>query len=602
MPATGAVAGAGSAINGGKVVSRALSRYGIRTVFALGGASHTYLLDALDRDGFRIISNRHESGCVSAADGYARVTGRLGVALIIADQGTPNAINGIATAFHACSPVLVLIARLPISWTEAESEYDNIKHPLVGTITKWARTVPAAERLAEYVDAAAKRALAGRPGPVVLQVPQEYLSATLLDYGAAALPAPELVRAAADPAQIARAARLLVDARHPLLITGAGATLSNRGAGPGCANEAGRECSQALADIVAEQHIPVAGNGLGRGVVPEDWERSFSWPLMQIAAKDADVVCVVGARLNQRLGYGLAPRFAPTAKFIQIDVEAEELSRNRRIDVPIVADAGLAALQLRDELRQLTRHSPAAPRREEWVRLALRDRLQYLDAVEHGVHQSVHPLVLGRELARLFPADSIIVGDGADIQNWMYGALKVGQSPGFLDHYPMGAMGVGTPLAVGAAAAAHEIALSSGQAARRVLLTTGDGSFGFYAAELQAAALANLKLLCVIGNDGAWGTELHGQMSAIHRTINTELGYARYELVGAGFGCHAEYVDTPQQLKPALDRACASPGPAVVNVIIDRSAGAQVKNDARAQMIMFDDLASNLKAQHGLAL
>ena len=216
-------------INGGMVVSRALSRYGIRTVFAVAGASHTFLLDALDHDGFRIVSSRHESGCVSAADGYARITGRLGVALIIADQGTPNAINGIAAAFHACSPVLILIARLPNSWTEAESEYDNAKHPLVGSITKWARTVPAAERLAEYIDAGAKRALGGRCGPVVLQIPQEYLSQTLADYGAAAQPAPQTARPAAYPAAIDAAAELLAGAERPLLIAGAGAAYGHAG-------------------------------------------------------------------------------------------------------------------------------------------------------------------------------------------------------------------------------------------------------------------------------------------------------------------------------------------------------------------------------------
>ena len=572
-------------LTGGAVVSRALSRYGIRTVFAVAGASHTYLLDALDRDGFRVISNRHESGCVGAADGYARITGKLGVALIIADQGTPNAINGIATAFHACSPVLVLIARLPNSWTEAESEYDNIKQPLVGTISKWSRTVPAAERLAEYVDVAAKRALAGRRGPVVLQIPQEYLSATLSDYGAAAQPVASLSRSAADPAAIGAAAKLLGEARRPLLIAGAGAAYGDAGA--------------SLRAIVEHCDLPIAGNGLGRGVVAEDWERSFNWPLMQLVAREADVVCVVGARLKQRLGYGLPPRFAKDAKFIQIDVEAEELSRNRRIDVPIAADAGLAAAQL---LEAMTARSAE---RALWVREALQSRFKFLDSVidtanksDASARASLHPLVLGRTLAARLPQNAIIVGDGADVQNWMYGGLKVRQAPGFLDHYPLGAMGVGTALAVGAAAAAREMSETSGTPLRPVLLTTGDGSFGFYPAELHAAAMAGLKLICVIGNDGAWGTELHGQMTAIKRAINTELGYLRYDQVGQGFGCHGELVETPAQLPAALDRAFAMHTPSVLNVLIGREAGRQIKNNPLAQMIMFDDLASNLQAQH----
>ena len=571
-------------INGGMVVSRALSRYGIRTVFAVAGASHTFLLDALDRDGFRIVSNRHESGCVSAADGYARITGRLGVALIIADQGTPNAINGIAAAFHACSPVLILIARLPNSWTEAESEYDNAKHPLVGAISKWARTVPAAERLAEFIDAAAKRALGGRCGPVVLQIPQEYLAQTLADYGAAAQPAPLTARSAADPAAIAAAAELLADAERPLLIAGAGAAYGN--AGP------------ALQTLVDPFDLPIAGNGLGRGVVPEDWERSFSWPLMQIAAKEADVVCVVGARLKQRLGYGLPPRFSPSAKFIQIDVMAEELSRNRRIDVPISADAGLAAGQL---VTALERRGAPRGLRALWLRERLQERMRYLDAVAARESETIHPLMLGRELAQRLPANAIVVGDGADVQNWMYGALRVRQAPGFLDHYPMGAMGIGTPLAVGAAAAAREVAVADGSPLRPVLLTTGDGSFGFYPAELHAAAQAGLKLICIVGNDGAWGTELHGQLHAIKRSVNTELGFLRYDLVGQGFGCHGEHVEKPAQLDAALTRAFSANGPSVVNVVIDRQAGAQLKTDPLAQMILFDDLATNLKVQHNFA-
>ncbi|MEZ5458629.1 MAG: thiamine pyrophosphate-binding protein [Steroidobacteraceae bacterium] len=211
-------------ITGGMVVSRALSRYGIRTVFAVAGASHTHLLDALDRDGFSIISSRHESGCVSAADGYARVTGRLGVALIIADQGMPNAINGIAAAFQACSPVLVLVARLPNSWTEAESEYDNAKHPLVTSITKSARKraggspprgVRRCRRKART--GGATRALrAADPAGVLRRE-----SAARL--GQRQQPALLAARPGADPAAIAEAARLLAAAERPLLITGAGA-------------------------------------------------------------------------------------------------------------------------------------------------------------------------------------------------------------------------------------------------------------------------------------------------------------------------------------------------------------------------------------------
>ena len=567
-----------AAISGGAVISRALSRYGIRTVFAVAGASHSWLLDALAKSGFEIISSRHESGCVSAADGYARVTGRLGVALIIADQGMPNAINGIAAAFHACSAVLVLVARLPDSWTESEAESDNLQHRLIGSITKWARTVPSETRLVEYVDAAAKRALSGRRGPVVLQIPQEFLQARCDSID---LPPPpvSLVRGPVpDPIAIETAARALVTAQRPLLIVGAGA----------CYGDAG----DALRALVAEHEIPVAGNGLGRGLVPEDGQRSFSWPYMQIAACEADVVCVIGARLKQRLGFGLAPRFASDAIFIQVDVIAEELSRNRPIDIPIVADAGAASRALLEAMRAADTR-PAAGR-GYWLHDRLQARRDYLSSLESATSEvsPVHPLALGNTLARHVTSDTIVVGDGADIQNWMYASLPVRQSPGFLDHYPLGAMGVGTPLAIGAAAAAKEMAKASGVTRRKVVLVTGDGSFGFYPAEWHAAARADLDITCFIGNDGAWGTEWHGQQQALGVTVNTELGRLPYELVAQGFGCRGLRIDNATELEATVRTALNHTGPCVVNVMIDRDSGHALKTVKLARMILFDDLTA----------
>ena len=164
---------------GGMVISRTLKRLGIGSVFSLAGAAHTFLLDALDKDEFTIISSRHETATVAAADGYARVTGKPGVALIISDQGMPNAVSGILTAHQACSPVIIIVARLPTDWIEPQSEIDHDSLSLVRPITKWSRTIHEAGRLREYVETAYRQATTGRPGPVVLQIPQEFLAQTI---------------------------------------------------------------------------------------------------------------------------------------------------------------------------------------------------------------------------------------------------------------------------------------------------------------------------------------------------------------------------------------------------------------------------------------
>ena len=202
---------------------------------------------------------------------------------------------------------------------------------------------------------------------------------------------------------------------------------------------------------------------------------------------------------------------------------------------------------------------------------------------------------------RQLPADAIIVGDGADVQNWMYGALRVRQAPGFLDHYPLGSMGIGTPLAVGAAAGAAELAAEHGDRPRPVVLVTGDGSFGFYPAELDAARMAGLRLPVVIANDAAWGTELHGQLKALGRTVNTALEAREYSRIAHAFDCAGERVSSPQDLDAAIARTLAADRPAVLDVLVDREAGAALKTDRHAMMILFDDLATNFRERHGFS-
>ncbi|HJN03685.1 MAG TPA: thiamine pyrophosphate-binding protein [Alphaproteobacteria bacterium] len=564
---------------GGMVISRALRQFGVETTFALAGASHTFLLDALDRDGFTIVPGRHETATVAAADGYSRVTGKLGVALIVSDQGMPNAVTGVLTAFEACSPVLVLVARLPINSTQPEEQIDHDALALMRPICKWARTVHSKERLREYVEAAARRALSGRPGPVVLQIPQEFLGAAIEE--AHELDAALTDAAKPEPAAAAAAADLLAKARRPMILAGSGAARAGAGA--------------ALRKLSRDFRIPVLGNALGRGLVPEDDELGWSWPLAQVAAKEADVVLWLGCRMTQRLGYGLAPRFAGDAKFIVVDIDPAEIGRNRAADVGVAADTARAA----DAIHRAMKKRKAKPNRSlKWFRDALKARLARIGELGHGDTGPIHPFRLARELMQRLPANAIYVGDGADIQNWMHAILRVRTAPGFLDHYPLGSMGIGTPLALGAAAGAAEMACETGTKPRPIVLVTGDGSFGFYPSEFNGAVRAGLKFITLISNDGAWGTEKHGQMLAIQRTVNTEFGDVRYDLIARAFGCGAERVREPADLGPALDRAFAARGAYVIDVVTDPEAGRDRKEDPRLQMIAFDDLAQSRKRHY----
>lgn len=555
------------------LIADMLVAQGVRSVFSVAGASHARLLNALDRAGVNIISSRHEGGAVASADGYARVRRQLGVALIIADQGLPNAVGCLSAAFLANSPVLVLVAALPSGFVDKKTRVDHLA--LVKGITKWAGIVESADALGNDLRNAMSAALSGRPGPVLLIMSGDQMTAELDSSGASA-PVPVTSPAAPDSTAIDRASDLLASARRPLLIAGAGAYWA--GAGPG------------LRRLNEEFGIPVTANGLGRGVLAENWKTCFSWPYAQIAACQSDCVLLVGARLTQRLGFGVPPRFAGDARFIQIDIVAEEAERTRPIDVFINADAGAATDALADGLAR--RPAPSADRRL-WLSRALQDRRARVDALSAAARQPIHPLRLGAELARRIPAGSVYVGDGADIQSWMYGAVAITSAPGFMDHYPMGAMGIGTPLAVGAAAALRDEA--GGREAPPVLLVTGDGSLGFYPAELHAAALAGLRVVVIVGNDGAWGTEVYEQHRTIGRDINTRLGTLPYEKLAESFGCLGLRLERDEDIGAVLEQAFASKQTVLVNVIIDPEAGAELKSDPLLRMILFSDLEEGQK-------
>lgn len=568
-------------VTGGMMISRTIKGLGINSVFALAGASHTYLLDALDKDDFSIVSGRHEAATVAAADGYARVTGKPGVALIISDQGMPNAVTGILTAYEACSPIIVIVARLPTAGIQPAGEIDHDALALVRPITKWARTVHDPERLREYVETAYRQATTGRPGPALLQVPQEFLAATIQNVEELDAPVTKAIRPGPSPDAVKAAADLIAKAKRPMVVAGSGAGWA--------------EAGQALRALSSGWNIPVLGNAGGRGLVPEDDKLGWSWPLAQVAAKDADVVVWAGARMTQRMGYGLPPRFNAKAKFIQIDIEGEEIGRNRPVDVPIVADAALTVQAIVDELKARKTKSKAAPK---WLKDALKERLSFIDTVGREDDGAIHPYRLARELMDRMPENAIYVGDGADVQSWMHAILRIRGPRSFMDHYPLGSMGIGTPLALGAAAGAAEIAKETGEPARPVFHVTGDGAFGFFPSEYNGAILSGLKITTFISNDGAWGTEKHGQMLAVERPLNTEFGDVHYDLIGKAFGCHAERVTDPKELGAVVDRAIKADKAAVIDVVTDPDAGRLRKTDPRVQTIAFLDLQAGRKSQY----
>jgi len=553
---------------GADLMARAVERQGVRTVFGLPGHLESFF-GALERRGIRLIHMRHESPVVIAADAYAQTRRSLGVACVTSGPGLANAVGGIASAYDAGSPVLIFAGRNPIRMLDArpQQELDHVR--LVRSITKWAQVVHDPSRLGEYIEMASRIALSGQPGPVLLEIPRDVAGGEANDDIAEQSLGP-VVRAhppAAPSADIDRAVALLEGARRPLIVAGAGAYWAHAG--------------EAIGRLSRDFGIPVLLQGPSRGLLPEDMRTVFPWPIGSIAAREADVVILAGCRMAGAIGFAAPPVFAADARFIQIDNEAEEIGRNRVVEAPVASDCKSAIEGIAAALSKRA----AAQRNPGWVAKAIEPRLARIDQTGRSEEGEVHPLRIARELAQHMPENAIFVGDGANCNSFFKAILKVQHSPGFIDHEPFGAMGVGLPHAIGAVAALQEDGIE-----RPVFLGTGDGAIGQYLGELATASLHNLPIFIVVANDGSWGSSRNITLRLFNGTYGVDLNQSRYDLVAEGLECHGEIARTPSEVGPAFSRAIAAVKQgktALVNVLVDRNSGTD-RRDPLLQTITFN--------------
>jgi len=539
-------------IHGGEMVARMLERAGVRELFTLHGGHIDPILEACDRHRFRIIDTRHEQAAAHMADGWARTTGRLGVCVVTAGPGITDAVTGVANAYMDCVPMLVLAGRSPLTDDETLPLQGFPQLEMMRPITKWARCVTHPERIPEYVAMAVREATTGRPGPVYLELPIDVLFAQR-DEEEVRWPSrlrPEH-RPAAPQATVESVLDLLEKAERPAVLAGGGVWFS--GGAP------------ALRELAETAGVPVFMNAKTRGSVPEDGGLGFGGftllasPVLRDEAGPPDLVLLLGARLGLFTGGRRNSVIPPEATVVQVDIEGEEIGRNRDVEVGIVADCGVFLGQVLDGARRRRWRI-----RERWLEALSRARAAQEQAFAPVLEREgspIHPYRLAKEIAQRLGPDDVVVADGGEAASWIGDAVRMRRPGRFLSHGYLGCLGVGLPFAA-ACKLAHPDA--------RVLLVTGDGSAGLNFAEVDTAARHRLPFVCVIFNDQAWGMSRHGQQILFQgRTVATELGLVRYERAAEGFGAHAEFVESPAEIGPALDRAFASGRVACVNAAID---------------------------------
>jgi acetolactate synthase I/II/III large subunit len=531
--------GSGTSVHGGRLVAKRLKAHGVTKLFTLSGGHIFSIFDGCREEGIDIVDVRHEQTAGFAAEGWAKATRQPGVAALTAGPGVTNAMSSMGSALMNRSPMVVLGGRAPaMRWGQGSlQEIDHI--PFVSPLTRMAQTAEPTSEIPRLMDEAFAAAAGPPGGPAFLDFPLDHVFMES-DVGAdgpgeafdpLAIPAAEGVEAAAE---------LLRGAERPVIMAGTGLYWAHG--------------EHALRAIAEELRIPVFVNGLGRGCIPADHELAFSRARGQ-GLKGADVALVVGVPMDFRLGFGGS--FGDETKIVAVDSGKPERAHPREVAAELIG--GIPATL--DALRSA---GAGGPDRTSWV-TSLRESETEKRAAEtdelNDPRAPLHPLRLYGELAQVLDRDAIVIGDGGDFVSYAGRVIETYEPGCWMDPGPFGCLGAGPGYALAAKLARPD---------KQVCLLMGDGAFGFAGMEFDTLVRHNVPVVGVMGNNGIWALEKHPMEFLYGYSVAADLQpECRYDQVVEALGGHGELVRTPDELKPALERAFASGKPALVNVLTD---------------------------------
>jgi acetolactate synthase-1/2/3 large subunit len=540
-------------ISGGHLVAKALRAEGIEVIFTLCGGHIIDIYDGCIDEGIRIVDVRHEQVAAHAADGYARVTGRPGCAVVTAGPGTTDAVTGVANALRAESPMLLIGGQGALNQHRMGSLQDLPHVEMMRPITKFASSVLTTERVADMVSMAFREALAGAPGPAFLEIGRDILDARV-PLERAVLPQAGHYRASTksigDPADIERLADILVNAERPCVLLGS-QVWTCRGA-------------DAATELVRTLNIPAFMNGAGRGTLAPGDPHHFH-QTRRHAFNNADVIVIVGTPFDFRMGYG--KRLSHDATVVQIDMDYRTVGKNRDVSLGLVGDVGaiLAAVTQAASGRS----DNGARKRDSWVQsLRAEEQRMYDERLPRLRNDStpIHPLRLAHEINQFLTDNTLFIGDGGDVVTFSGGVVQPKRPGLWMDPGPLGTLGVGVPFAMAAKVARPDL---------EVVGLFGDGALSLTGWDFETMVRFNLPFIGVVGNNSYMNQIRYGQIQKYGEErgdVGNKLGDVPYDKFAEILGGYGEEVSEPDQIRPALERARESGKPALINVWIDQNA------------------------------
>ncbi len=525
-----------TARTGARILVDQLLVQGVNHAFCVPGESYLAVLDALhDARAIKLVINRHENGSAFMADAYAKLTGQPGVAFVTRGPGATNASIGVHTAFQDSTPIIVFIGQVGSDFVEREAFQELDYRRMFGQMTKWVAQIDRADRIPEYVAHAFQVATSGRPGPVVLALPEDMQVATA-DVADAACHVP--VQASPSDTQMAALRRLLGQAQRPLVILGGSGWTQvacdnvRRWAE---SNFLPVACAFRYQDLFDNRHANYVGD-VGIGINPRLAQR----------VKDADLVIAIGPRLGEMTtgGYTLFEVPRPKQVLVHVHAGAEELGRVYQAS--LMVNSGMPQFASRLAMMMPIE---APPWRGELA--AARADYEAWQARPPVYAHTVPRLDLWQVVERLkraLPDDTVICNGAGNFATWAhrfyrYTRLRTQLAP------TAGSMGYGVPAGVAAKIVAPE---------RTVVTFAGDGEFLMTGQELATAVQYRAGLIVIVFNNGMYGTiRMHQEREFPGRTYGTQLANPHFALLAEAYGAHGAVVESTDEFGPALDKAVA---------------------------------------------
>ncbi|MCH2172141.1 thiamine pyrophosphate-binding protein [Myxococcota bacterium] len=529
-------------LRGEQIIARGFQREGVDTVFFMMGGPTSGVAGACMELGMKGIYVRHEQAAAMMAHAYARVTGKPGIVITPSGPGTANAVTSLANAWADASPLISIGGAAPGVSASMDTFQEMDQLAMMRPVVKAAYRVEQVRQIPLLISVAFRQALDGKRGPIYLDLPGDILFESIdedrlewHDHGRIE------ARPAAEPAQVEHVVEMLCEAERPIVVTGSGILWS--------------EASKELQNFIDATGLPLYTTPQGRGVVPEDHPRCFP-AARSLAFREADTVLVIGARANSMLSFLRPPRFAADARFISVNLDGTELGHNRALDIGILGDARIVLNQLTKTVEGRLK----IPDNHAWIE-TLRDKQATNEKRQSELLLSdqmpIHPLRVCYELRQRLTRDTILVTDGHEILNFGRQSIPVFEPGTSLNAGPHGCMGIGIPFGVGAKVARPD---------RNVVVLSGDGAFGWNGMEMDTAIRHKLPIVVVMSNNAGFTSR------AVGGDIGRELGYKRYDLMVESLGGHGEFVEKPEEIGPAIDRAMKAGVPALVNICTDPDA------------------------------